>query len=292
MTDKDELQSRVGQFEQAISALDNKQKALLQKLQDGLGLARQKLAERKLEIEHLKRENHELRQIVDRLLQSVEGQGKNAIGEQLGALDRELASLMALADDEAQPVADSDIEALAAQSGDDTTPRAATAATTQGEDDDELATTLSDIHRRIQDLAEQFPKGDAAGDAPETDAAATPIAAQAAATETPSPNKAEPPSRPAEHSAAPAYAAAAAGTYPKARGPLDAEVGYALSVLRQMRRADKLFSIEDVRGLINGKFGLDLTTQQDTQIRACLSRRDGVYPDPKHNGFWRFDEAA
>lgn len=313
MSDKEELHSRVGQFEQALSAFDSKQKALLHRLQDGLGLARQKLVERKLEIERLKRENRELRQIIDRLLQSVEEQSKDAMGEQLGALDRELASLMALADDEAVPASEPASSVPAARDGPGgDAPSAEPAADVDIEadaDDDELTSTFSDIQRRIQDLAEQFPKDEISAEAsapavaePAEPAAAPAVEATAsaapAATGAETPPAAATPSHPAPSQAAPSYRPAArpapapAKSYSNARGPLDAEVGYALSVLRQMRRSDKLFSIEDIRGLINGKFGLELTAQQDSQIRASLSRRDGVYPNPKNENFWRFGDAA
>jgi len=313
MSDKEELHSRVGQFEQALSAFDSKQKALLHRLQDGLGLARQKLVERKLEIERLKRENRELRQIIDRLLQSVEEQSKDAMGEQLGALDRELASLMALADDEAVAASEPASSVPAARDGPGgDAPSAEPAAEVDIEadaDDDELTSTFSDIQRRIQDLAEQFPKDEISAEAlvPAVAEPAEPAAAPAvegtasavpAATGAERPPAAATPSHPAPSQAASSYRPAArpapapAKSYSNARGPLDAEVGYALSVLRQMRRSDKLFSIEDIRGLINGKFGLELTAQQDSQIRASLSRRDGVYPNPKNENFWRFGDAA
>jgi len=313
MSDKEELHSRVGQFEQALSAFDSKQKALLHRLQDGLGLARQKLVERKLEIERLKRENRELRQIIDRLLQSVEEQSKDAMVEQLGALDRELASLMALADDEAVAASEPASSVPAARDGPGgDAPSAEPAAEVDIEadaDDDELTSTFSDIQRRIQDLAEQFPKDEISAEASATAVAepAEPAAAPAveatasaapAATGAETPPAAATPSHPAPSQAASSYRPAArpapapAKSYSNARGPLDAEVGYALSVLRQMRRSDKLFSIEDIRGLINGKFGLELTAQQDSQIRASLSRRDGVYPNPKNENFWRFGDAA
>jgi len=294
MSDKEELHSRVGQFEQAISAFDSKQKALLHRLQDGLGLARQKLVERKLEIERLKRENLELRQIIDRLLESVEGQSKDAMGEQLGALDRELASLMALAEDETHfPAGDEESAPAGPRHEETAKPAAQVAAEAAADDDDELASTFSDIQRRIQDLADQLPKGESATEVlgaakPETATVAPP----APTPEPQPPRRTESPNRLASARPGSGSATAPARTYPKARGPLDAEVGYALSVLRQMRRADKLFSIGDVRELINGKFGLDLTVQQDAQIRACLARRDGVYPNPKNDSFWRFGDAA
>lgn len=313
MSDKEELHSRVGQFEQALSAFDSKQKALLHRLQDGLGLARQKLVERKLEIERLKRENRELRQIIDRLLQSVEEQSKDAMGEQLGALDRELASLMALADDEAASAgepAGSVPDGRNEPDGDAPAAEAAEAVDIEADaDDDELTSTFSDIQRRIQDLAEQFPKDELSAEAsapavadPAVPAAAPTVEPTASASSAAAGAEATPaaaaPSQPAPSQPAPSYRSAArpapapAKSHSSARGPLDAEVGYALSVLRQMRRSDKLFSIEDIRGLINGKFGLDLTAHQDSQIRASLSRRDGVYPNPKNENFWRFGDAA
>lgn len=354
MFDSEDLHGRVGQFEQAISAFDSKQKLLLERLQDGLALAREKLVERKHEVERLKRENLELRQIIDRLLESIEDRSKDAMGAQLGALDRELDSLMALAEEESPSVAVAAAPSTPASSVErapaspDSAPTFAEASSASS-DDDELASAFSDIERRIQELARHFPTGasdEDAGDAaqaeapaappsapvetvepeaavapsklsanpPEPEAAAAPPLAPAQSPEPEAPvappptaepemAAAPPPApkaKPVRTAAAPEYRSSPrpqsrpqpAKAYAKTRGPLDAEVGYALSVLRQMRRSDKLFSIDDVRELINGKFGLDLTAHQDSQIRACLSRRDGVYPNPKNDSFWRFGDAA
>jgi len=366
MLDSEDLHGRVGQFEQAISAFHSKQKVLLERLQDGLALARERLVERKHEVERLKRENLELQQIIDRLLESIEGRSKDAMGDQLGALDRELDSLIALADEETPSAAVAAVPSAPASPVEraPASPDSAPAFAKASSDDDELASAFSDIERRIQELARHFPTGASAEEAedtappdapevppsapvasapvdtvepeaavapstlsadppkPETAAAPAPAPAdslepeapvapppaaepEAAAAPPPEPETAAAPppapkAKPVRTAASPEYCSSPrpqsrpqpAKAYAKTRGPLDAEVGYALSVLRQMRRSDKLFSIDDVRELINGKFGLDLTAHQDSQIRACLSRRDGVYPNPKNDSFWRFGDAA
>jgi hypothetical protein len=75
---------------------------------------------------------------------------------------------------------------------------------------------------------------------------------------------------------------------PKTRMRFDAEVEYALGVLHQMIRGNRFFSVEEVRGLINGKFDLDLTAQHDRQIAANLSKRDNVTSTEKRGTTWKF----
>ncbi len=72
----------------------------------------------------------------------------------------------------------------------------------------------------------------------------------------------------------------------------DAEVEYALGVLQQMIRGDRFFSVEEVRGLIKGKFDLGLTTQHDGQIAANLSKPNNVTPTAKRGTTWKFGSTA
>jgi hypothetical protein len=81
---------------------------------------------------------------------------------------------------------------------------------------------------------------------------------------------------------------------PKVRLRFDAETDYALSILRRLRGGRQPFGIEEVRELINGKFGLTLTNRDDAQLSASLANQDGLTRGPKggaSNGAtsWRFE---
>ena len=81
---------------------------------------------------------------------------------------------------------------------------------------------------------------------------------------------------------------------PKVRHRFDAETDYALSILRRLRGGRQAFGIEEVRELINGKFGLTLTHRDDAQLSASLANQDGLTCGPsggKSNGApsWRFE---
>jgi hypothetical protein len=67
-----------------------------------------------------------------------------------------------------------------------------------------------------------------------------------------------------------------------------AEVDYALGILRRIRGRDQPFPVEEVRNLINGKFSLELTSQDDAQIAANLSKQDDVTPSAKGGKMWKF----
>ena len=67
---------------------------------------------------------------------------------------------------------------------------------------------------------------------------------------------------------------------PKVRLRFDAETDYALAILRRIRGVRQPFGIEEVRELINGKFGLSLTDRDDVQLSASLANRDGLTRGP------------
>ena len=67
MTDFQDLQTRAGQVEQAICELDDEHRDLLNGLQNGLNIAREKLIRKKFETDRLTEENNELRQLIERL---------------------------------------------------------------------------------------------------------------------------------------------------------------------------------------------------------------------------------
>ena len=79
---------------------------------------------------------------------------------------------------------------------------------------------------------------------------------------------------------------------PKTHLRFDAETGYALGILRRIKGSHQPFSAEEVRELINGKFGLTLTRRDDAQLSTSLDNQDGVARDPQSGPgtlSWRFD---
>ncbi len=73
-----------------------------------------------------------------------------------------------------------------------------------------------------------------------------------------------------------ALAQKAQNVLPKARLRFDAEINYALTILRRIRGGRQSFSIEEVRDLINGKFGLRLTARDDVQLSASLANQGNL----------------
>ncbi len=89
-----------------------------------------------------------------------------------------------------------------------------------------------------------------------------------------------------------ALAAKAQNVLPKARLRFEAETNYALSILRRMRGGRQPFSIEEVRELINGKFGLSLTARDDAQLSASLVNQADVTRGARGSRgatSWRFE---
>ena len=89
-----------------------------------------------------------------------------------------------------------------------------------------------------------------------------------------------------------ALAEKARSVLPKTHLRFDAETGYALGILRRIKGSHQPFSVEEVRELINGKFGLTLTRRDDAQLSASLDNQDGVARDPQSGPgtlSWRFD---
>ena len=101
MTDFQDLQTRAGQVEQAICELDDKHGDLLNGLQNGLNTARENLIRMKFEIDHLSEENKELRQLIERLLDSVESKSKNTLHDKLKDLDMQLNVILGVFEDQA-----------------------------------------------------------------------------------------------------------------------------------------------------------------------------------------------
>ncbi len=91
-----------------------------------------------------------------------------------------------------------------------------------------------------------------------------------------------------------ALAEKAQNVLPKVRLRFDAETDYALAILRRIRGVRQPFGIDEVRELINGKFGLSLTDRDDAQLSASLANQDGLTRRPRGAGpggapSWRFE---
>jgi hypothetical protein len=100
MTYFQDLQTKVGRAEQSICELDDKHKDLLNGLQNGLNIARENLLRMKFEINRLTEENKEQRQLIERLLDCVEGKSKNALHDKLKVLTEQLNEILGASEDE------------------------------------------------------------------------------------------------------------------------------------------------------------------------------------------------
>ncbi len=320
MTDFQDLHTRAGQVEQAICELDDEHRDLLSSLQNGLNTAREKLIRKKFEIDRLAGENKKLRQLIERLLDSVESKSKNALHGKLKDLDVQLNVLLEMSEDETATPPGQVGEDLATASqgsnadGGSDEPANIVSSEPNGSLLGE-SSSLHDIETRVRDLSckltecvestKNLPR-EPEPQRPEPE----PIVQE---------QPGEPYSNPTsenqvvrdpvkethdvrhadDRDARKAFdrlietsANTVRRVLPKSRMRFDAEVEYALGVLQQMIRGDRIFSVEEVRNLINGKFDLDLTAQHDGQITANLSKRDNVTPTAKRGTTWKFGSAA
>ena len=111
MKDFQDLRDRAGQVEQAIYELDDEHKDLLSSLQNGLNIAREKLIEKKLEVDRLTGENDKLRRLMERLLEYVESKPKKVLHDKLKDLDVQLNVLLQMSEDETAPGISQDVTA-------------------------------------------------------------------------------------------------------------------------------------------------------------------------------------
>ena len=344
------MQDRAGQVEQAICELDDEHRDLLSSLQNGLNIAREKLIEKKIEIDRLTGENDKLRRLMERLLAYVEGKPKKVLHDKLKDLDVQLNVLLQMSEDETalgisedetapgisqdetalgqvEPGHVADYPAMASQSDDAEGGGDEPADIVSPAPDDSLLdepSSLHDIKTRVHDLSckltaseltksvekttslfrepephrlepelivQEQPDEPYSGSTSENEVVRAPVEETHGV-------------RPADHRADHRDERKVFGrliessTYtvrralPKTRMRFDAEVEYALGVLHQIIRGDRFFSVEEVRGLINGKFDLDLTAQHDRQIAANLSNRDNVTSTEKRGASWKFGSAA
>ncbi|MCH9053385.1 MAG: hypothetical protein IIA72_20395 [Proteobacteria bacterium] len=314
MTDFQDLQTRAGQVEQTICELDDEHRDLLNSLQNGLNIAREKLIRKKFETDRLTEENNELRQLIERLLDSVESKPMNALHDKLKDLDVQLNVLLDISEDDTALGQVGEDPAEASQSsnadGGSDEPADIVAPEPSGSLLGE-SSSLHDIETRVRDLSCKIAES---GENTKT----LPSEPEPHRPE-PEPIDREQPGEPYSNSTSENQAVRAPvketqgvrhadnrnertafdrlietsvetvrRVLPKTRMRFDAEVEYALGVLQQMIRGNRFFSVEEVRCLINGKFGLDLTAQHDGQIAANLSKRDNVTPTAKRGTTWKF----
>ncbi len=314
MTDFQDLQTRAGQVEQAICELDDEHGDLLNSLQSGLNIAREKLIRKKFEIDRLAEENKKLRQLIEGLLDSVESKPKNALHDRLKDLDVQLNVLLEISEGETAlgQVGEGPAKASQSKNADGGSDEPADMVSPEpngfllGE-----SSSLHGIETRVRDLSckltecventknlprepeprrpEPEPIVEEQPGEPYSSSRSENQVVRAPVEETHGVRHAD--SRD-ERKAFERLIQTSADTVrrvlPKTRKRFDAEVEYALGVLQQMVRGDRIFSVEEVRGLINGKFDLDLTAQHDGQITANLSKRNNVTPTAKRGTTWKF----
>ncbi len=320
MTDFQDLQSRAGQVEQAICELDDEHRDLLNGLQNGLNIAREKLIRKKFEIDHLTEENKKLRQLIERLLDSVKSKSKNALRDKLKDLDVQLNVLLEISEDQTATALGQVWEDLAKASHSDNADGGSDdpADIVSPEPNGSLlgeSNSLHDIEARVRDLScklmecdektnnlprepephrpepepiDQEQPGEAYSNSiPENQVVRAPVKEKHGVRLADNRDERRAFDRLIENSAN-----TVRRILPKTHMRFDAEVEYALGVLRQIIRGGRFFSVEEVRGLINGKFDLGLTAQHDKQIAASVSKRDNVMPAAKRGTTWKFGSTS
>ncbi len=320
MTDFQDLQTRAGQVEQAICELDDEHRDLLNGLQNGLNIAREKLIRKNFEIDRLTEENKKLRQLIERLLDSVKSKSKNALRDKLKDLEVQLNVLLEVSEDETATALGQVGEDLA---------KASQSNNADGGSDEPMdivspdpngsllgeSSSLHDIETRVRDLSckltechektkslpcepephrpEPEPIDQEQPGEPYSNSTSENQVIQAAVKEKHGVRHAD---NRDERKAFDRLIETSADTVrrvlPKTYMRFDAEVEYVLGVLRQMIRGGRFFSVEEVRGLINGKFDLGLTAQHDKQIAASVSKRDNVVPTAKRGTTWKFGSTS
>jgi len=320
MTDFQDLQTRAGQVEQAICELDDEHRDLLNGLQNGLNIAREKLIRKKFEIDRLTEENKKLRQLIERLLDSVKSKSKNALRDKLKDLDVQLNVLLEISKDETATALGQVAENLAKASqsnnadGGSDEPADIVSPDPSGSLLGEPS-SLHDIETRVRDLSckltechektktlpcepepqrpEPEPIDREQPGEPYSSSTSENQVVRAPVKETHTVRHAD---NRDERKALEWLIETSVDTVrrvlPKTRMRFDAEVEYALGVLQQMTRGVRFFSVEEVRDLINGKFDLGLTAQHDGQIAANISKRDNVTPSAKRGTTWKFGSTA
>ncbi len=310
MADLHDLQTRAGHLEKTFCESDDQHADLLNGLRDGLSTVRDRLIQMKLENDRLAQENAQLKQIIERLLGSIENKARSGPHDMLKDLDLQLNALLRLSDDESAAVL-GDPERLQASKGhgsgrDGDAPADAAAREPSGAYSNE-SSSLEEIQDRVRRLSEYLPEDERQADSPESSAAiggprpepagphgssgSKALASPASDEESPGAGRADKREKNVFNGPIEALAQKALSILPKKRLRFDAEVDYALGILRRLKGRNQPFSIEEVRDLISGKFGLGLTSLHDAQIAACLSKQDDLKPGAKDGKSWKFNRA-
>jgi len=326
MSNLHDLQARAADLERTIADSGDQHGSLINGLESGLRELRQRLTEAKAVNDRLARENVELKSIVEQLLGRLETKPAESLHDKLAALDGQLYGLLELSGGQApangSPEGEPSVLETAAAAGENRRAagggversgvEAGSGAEESGAEEGsgvEGSGHFEDIRERMRSLSDQLlspvavtADGSELVPAPETapelltepvpEPAPEPIL-EPAAEPIPYPDAGAPPKPPrAFERPIKALAEKAQSMLPKTHLRFDAETGYALGILRRIKGSHQPFTVEEVRELINGKFGLTLTRQDDAQLSASLVNQDGVARDPQSSPgvlSWRFD---
>jgi hypothetical protein len=300
MSDLHDLQARAGDVERAITETDDQHGSLLSGLENGLSQLRERLLGATAANDRLARENSELRAIAGRLLGALENKPAEALHDKLAALGGQLHGLLELSGVQA-PVNGTPV--VAGDDGGDPPKSSPKGASEAAAEDASVSGggAFEEIRERMRALSSQLlapaaPSAQAHEPAPAPSPASIRIPA-AAAPPKPAPERharRDPGSPRAFDRPIKALAEKAQNVLPKVRLRFDAETDYALAILRRIRGGRQPFGIEEVRELINGKFGLSLTDRDDAQLSASLANQDDLTRGPRGGGAsgaqsWRFE---
>lgn len=315
MSNLHDLQVRAADLERTIADTGDEHGSLLNGLESGLRELRQRLTEAKAANDRLARENVELKSIVEQLLGRLETKPADSLHDKLAALDGQLYGLLEISGGQTSadgsPEIEAPVSATPVAAGED---RGAEGGGAEGREAEEggaegsgveVGGPFEDIRERMRSLSDQLlspiavsADSSATVPAPVTTGETTPEPVpepvpESATRSIPHPDAGAPPKPPrAFERPIKALAEKARSVLPKTHLRFDAETGYALGILRRIKGSHQPFSVEEVRELINGKFGLTLTRQDDAQLSASLANQDGVARDPQSGPdalSWRFD---
>ena len=282
MSELHDLRARAGDFERAVGETGDPHGSLLSGLEKGLSQLRERLLGATAANDLLARENAELRAIAEQLLGAFENKPAEALHDKLAALDGQLHGLLEL----------SGVSAPANETpmaGDDGAVPPKGAVSEGG--------PFEEIRERMRALSDQLLSPITTPAVPQTQESTrnrSPAAIRVpAAAAPPKPARRDPGTPRAFDRPIRALAEKAQNVLPKVRLRFDAETDYALAILRRIRGGRQPFGVEEVRELINGKFGLSLTDRDDAQLSASLANQDGLTRGPRGRGAkaaqsWRF----
>ncbi len=277
MSDLPELQARAGELERAIAETDDQHGSLLSGLERGLSQLRERLVGATAANDRLARENAELTVIAEQLLGRLENQPAETLHDKLAALDGQIHGLLELSGVQAPvngtPVGAADDGAAPPK---DAPPKDASEAASRSGGD--AGGPFEEIRERMRALSSHL----LAPAAPSAPAPTRPSTAGPPPKPAPERHARRDPGSPrAFDRPIRALAEKAQNVLPKVRLRFDAETDYALAILRRIRGGRQPFGVEEVRELINGKFGLSLTDRDDVQLSASLANQDGLTRGPR-----------